>query len=93
MPKTLVSDHERAEKFEHYPVHEQDVLKVPVAFFQDDRFRSMSTHAKFLYSWLLDRTTNLSQKNNWIDDKGRFFVHYANKELASYLNLGESTIW
>ena len=41
----------------------------------------LSHTAKLLYTLLLDRAT-LSQKNNWVDDRGRIYVIYPLSNLA-----------
>ena len=41
----------------------------------------LSHTSKLLYTLLLDRAT-LSQKNNWVDDRGRIYVIYPLSNLA-----------
>ena len=47
--------------------------------------------AKLLYTLLLDRAT-LSQKNNWVDDRGRIYVIYPLSNLAKDLGCCVSSV-
>lgn len=51
----------------------------------------LSHTAKLLYTLLLDRTT-LSQKNNWVDDRGRIYVIYPLSNLAKDLGCCISSV-
>ncbi len=48
--------------------------RTPKVFFTDERFRTLSRDARFLYGILLDRV-ELSARNNWKDDAGRIYVY------------------
>jgi len=51
----------------------------------------LSHTAKLLYTFLLDRAT-LSQKNNWVDDRGRIYVIYPLSNLAKDLGCCVSSV-
>ena len=51
----------------------------------------LSPTAKLLYTLLLDRAT-LSQKNNWVDDRGRIYVIYPLSNLAKDLGCCVSSV-
>ena len=51
----------------------------------------LSHTAKLLYTLLLDRAT-LSQKNNWVDDRGRIYVIYPLSNLAKDLGCCVSSV-
>ena len=51
----------------------------------------LSHTAKMLYTLLLDRAT-LSQKNNWVDDRGRIYVIYPLSNLAKDLGCCVSSV-
>ena len=51
----------------------------------------LSHTAKILYTLLLDRAT-LSQKNNWVDDRGRIYVIYPLSNLAKDLDCCISSV-
>ena len=46
--------------------------RVPQVLFTDDEFRYISSEAKLLYGFLLDRTA-LSAKNKWTDEDGKVY--------------------
>ena len=51
----------------------------------------LSHTAKLLYTLLLDHAT-LSQKNNWVDDRGRIYVIYPLSNLAKDLGCCISSV-
>ena len=51
----------------------------------------LSHTSKLLYTLLLDRAT-LSQKNNWVDDRGRIYVIYPLSNLAKDLGCCVSSV-
>ena len=51
----------------------------------------LSHTAKLLYTLLLDRAT-LSQKNNWVDDRGRIYVIYPLSKLSKDLRYSVSSV-
>ena len=48
--------------------------RTPKLLFTDERFRTLSRDARFLYGILLDRV-ELSARNNWKDDAGRVYIY------------------
>ena len=62
-----------------------ECLLVPKALFKDERYCSLSTTAKVLYSLMLDRLRYAAQ-NKWIDQKGKLYVIYPKSEMIRDLN-------
>ena len=62
-----------AEQFSFY--------RVPRLLIKDERFKGLSSDAKFLYGLMLDRMA-LSMKNRWLDDENRAYIIYV-KNFAS----------
>lgn len=69
----------------------ESFYKLPKALFNDDRYKSISTDAKVLYSLLLDRN-GLSVKNGWIDSFGRYYQYFTIKECKEKLDFGHDKI-
>ena len=65
--------------------------KLPKALFNDDRYKSISTDAKVLYSLLLDQNS-LSVKNGWIDNCGRYYQYFTINECKEKLSFGHDKI-
>jgi hypothetical protein len=61
--------------------------RVPQVLFTDDEFRYISSEAKLLYGFLLDRTA-LSAKNKWTDEDGKVYVYFTQDEAKEKLNIG-----
>lgn len=61
--------------------------RVPQILFTDEKFKSISSDAKLLYGFLLDRTS-LSQKNNWCDKNNCLYVYFTLDEAREKLNIG-----
>lgn len=77
----------------YYTKHDTDnnpYIKTPKFLFTDPKYINLSVAAKLLYGLILDRLT-LSQKNNWMDNKGFVFVIYTVEETAKVLNCSEDT--
>ena len=62
-------------------------VRIPRIFFRDDRFRQLSSEAKLLYGLMLDRLS-LSQKNGWLDDRGRVYIIYTIDQVREDLDCG-----
>lgn len=62
-----------------------ECLLVPKVLFKDERYCSLSTTAKVLYSLMLDRLKYAAQ-NRWIDQKGKLYVIYPKREMINDLN-------
>lgn len=61
--------------------------RVPQVLFTDDEFRYISSEAKLLYGFLLDRTA-ISAKNKWTDEDGKVYVYFTQDEAKEKLNIG-----
>ena len=73
---------EQSEQFVFY--------KVPKVLCTEEEFRKLSSDAKLLYGLLLDRVS-LSQKNGWIDGKGRVYVACTLDAIMLSLNCSDKT--
>ncbi len=65
--------------------------KFPKAFFTDDRFKKMSSDAKILYTFMLDRV-GISIASNWRDNDGRVYIICTNQEACDLLQKSKKTI-
>ena len=72
---------QQAEQFSFY--------RVPKVLFTDDRFWNVSTDAKLLYGIFLDRM-NLSAKNGWMDEQGRFYIILTIFYILAALSWGDN---
>lgn len=68
--------------FDYMPV---ECLFIPKVLFREERYRSLSTTAKVLYSLLLGRL-DYAALNGWIDDKRNVYVLYPKSEMKNDLN-------
>ena len=66
-------------------------FKFPKPFIYDEKYKSLSNHAKLLYMLLFGRL-ELSIKNGWHDRDGSVFQYYTNEQLMVDLNSSEKTI-
>ena len=66
-------------------------FKFPKPFIYDEKYKSLSNHAKLLYMLLFGRL-ELSIKNGWHDRDGNVFQYYTNEQLMVELNSSEKTI-
>ena len=66
-------------------------FKFPKPFIYDEKYKSLSNHAKLLYMLLFGRV-ELSIKNGWHDRDGNVFQYYTNEQLMVDLNSSEKTI-
>ena len=66
-------------------------FKFPQPFIYDEKYKSLSNHAKLLYMLLFGRL-ELSIKNGWHDRDGNVFQYYTNEQLMVDLNSSEKTI-
>lgn len=76
--------------FKFYTVEDVDntrFYQMPKILFEDERFIDLSDSAKILYSILRDRT-DLSKKNNWIDEQGRIYIIFTIKEIMEKMRWG-----
>ncbi len=61
-------------------------IKIPKQLFTDDRYKTLSSHAKLLYALLLDRRS-LSEQNGVCDKNGNTVVFCKRDEAGEVLNL------
>ena len=66
-------------------------FKFPKPFIYDEKYKTLSNHAKLLYMLLFGRL-ELSIKNGWHDRDGNVFQYYTNEQLMVDLNSSEKTI-
>ncbi|SDX01899.1 Replication initiator protein A (RepA) N-terminus [Marinococcus luteus] len=66
-------------------------VQIPKVFFTNDKYMNMKNDTKIAWSILSDRS-NLSLKNNWIDEKGDIYFIFSNKELKKILNCSEPKV-
>ena len=66
-------------------------IVVPKALLKGDAFKGMSADAKLAYVLFLDRLS-LSKKNNWIDEKGKFYIIYSVEEIVNDLGSSKVTV-
>lgn len=62
--------------------------RIPKILFTEEKFAQLSTDAKVLYAFLLDRM-ELSEKNDWHDEMGRAYIYFTVKDIAQLLNCSE----
>lgn len=63
-------------------------FRIPRQLITGERFKHISTDAKFLYGLLLDRM-GLSEQNGWYDENGRVYIYYTLREIQRNLNCGQ----
>ncbi|MFI3255520.1 MAG: replication initiator protein A [Eubacteriales bacterium] len=66
-------------------------FRLPKLLFSEERFKKLSTDAKVLYSFMLDRVA-LSIASNWRDKEGRVYIIYTNEEAKINLGVSQRTI-
>lgn len=64
--------------------------RTPKILFTDPEYETLTALAKILYGVLLDRES-LSDKNKWVDDRGRIFVYMTNKAICKLLHISDKT--
>lgn len=62
--------------------------RIPKILFESKVFEDLSTDAKYLYSFMLDRVS-LSSKNEWIDSDGRIYIIYTVEQVCKILKCGK----
>lgn len=65
--------------------------KFPKVFFTDDRLKKMSSDAKLLFTFMLDRVA-LSIASDWRDDDGRVYIICTNEEACDLLQKSKKTV-
>ncbi|MGJ0767194.1 replication initiator protein A [Lacticaseibacillus paracasei] len=77
--------------YEAREVYSETYYQLLKVFFTSPKYMNMSNDAKVAFSLLKDRF-KYSVKNNWIDENGRLYFVYTNKELMSVLNCREGKL-
>lgn len=70
--------------------YREKFYRLPKVFFTNETYKKLSNNAKLAWSILRDRV-ELSQKNNWVDDKGDIYFIYTNQDLMSILNISSTS--
>lgn len=65
--------------------------KLPKELVNHPRYKKLSNNARTMYAILRDRT-ELSYKNNWIDDQGYVYIIFTINSLQKLLNVGHTTV-
>jgi len=61
--------------------------KIPKALFTNPQFSGLSVEAKVLYGLMLDRVS-LSRHSGWLDEAGRIYIYFSNKDVQEQLGCG-----
>ena len=66
-------------------------IKIPKALFRNEKYEFLSTEAKLLYGFLLDRI-GLSAKSGkrWQNENGEYFVIYPMTEIMERFHCGQA---
>lgn len=78
-------------KFDYYygiEAEQFSFYRVPRLLIKDNRFKGLSSDAKFLYGLMLDRMS-LSMKNGWLDDENRAYIIYTIDNIMEDLGCGK----
>lgn len=57
-------------------------IQVPRVLIEDERFADITTDAKLLYSFMLNRSF-LSARSGWLDDAGRVYIYYTLDQIMA----------
>ena len=63
--------------------------RLPKAFWENERYRHLSTDAIMLYSLMLDRM-GLSKANEWKDEKGEVYIYFTLDEIQRKMRCSRS---
>ena len=63
--------------------------RIPRVLIKDKRFSGISSDAKILYGFMLDRM-QLSMKNGWLDESNRVYIIYTAKEIMEDFGCGHT---
>lgn len=66
---------------------QEGYCRMPKFLFTDPRYGGITTEAKVLYAFMLDRLA-LSKKNNWIDQEGNVYIFFTMQEAMKLLGVG-----
>ncbi|MDR3598498.1 replication initiator protein A [Clostridium sp.] len=76
--------------FKIYEKDQYQFYQIPQELFTIPKYKSLSTDAKVLYSILLDRM-HLSEKNEWVNDKGEIYLIYSRENVQELLCISAPT--
>ena len=76
--------------FKIYEKDQYQFYQIPQELFTIPKYKSLSTDAKVLYSILLDRM-HLSEKNEWVNDKGEIYLIYSRENVQELLCISDKT--
>lgn len=72
-------------------LNEMRFYQLPKVLFENPKYSEMSYGAKLVYAILRDRQ-QLSMKNQWMDEEGRYFLIFTDEELANLVGASEKTV-
>lgn len=64
---------------------------IPKALIEDEKYQDLRMDSKLMYGILKDRL-KLSIMNGWIDEEGRPYLEYSNRELQELFNCSKHTV-
>ena len=64
---------------------------IPKALIEDEKYQGLRMDSKLMYGILKDRL-KLSIMNGWIDEEGRPYLEYSNRELQELFNCSKHTV-
>lgn len=71
--------------------YRETYFQFPHVLMYGERYSKLTDSAKLAYMIFLDRL-QYSIKNNWVDEEGKVFFIYTNKELCKLLNKSKPTV-
>ena len=77
-------------RFKINQVNQYKFYQSPQALFTVDKYRKLSSDAKYAYSILLDRM-HLSAKNNWINENNEIYLIFSREKMATLLGISHPT--
>lgn len=84
MPEPAMLDYFYGDEAEQYTFY-----RIPKVLFTDPAYRRISSDAKILYGFMLDRM-GLSVRNGWLDDCQRVFIYFTLEDALEYLCCGHT---
>ena len=78
-------------KFDYYYGSEAEqftFIRLPKILFSDEKFKQLSSDAKILYGYMLDRMS-LSVKNQWIDKENRVYIIFTLENVMEVFSCSE----
>ena len=83
------------EDFNAVTVEQMDTSEIyysiPKALIEDEKYAKLRMDSKLMYAILKDRL-KLSIRNGWVDDFGRPYLEYSNRELQELFNCSKNTV-